>query len=210
MQKYYIKFSRVIMGVILFIVGFSLGGEDTDILVPIKTLFSNYQPVFDKKVVRQRSFGVLDKSYYDFCKDLGFQESSNNYKAVNRLGYLGKYQFGSSTLRWVGVKNKTEFLNNPLLQERALKALISKNKYLLRNYIKVYNGKFIGGVRISESSLIAAAHLGGAGNVKKFLDSNGRIIFKDANNTAITKYMKKFSNYDLSRIPADRKAKVTL
>lgn len=152
----------------------------------------------------------LGKSFLGFCYDLGFSESSGNYKAVNRLGYMGKYQFGRSTLRWVGISNTSRFLNSPVMQEKALEALISKNKWVLRDYIGKYDGQTINGVKITESGLLAAAHLGGAGNVMKFLDSNGAVVFEDANHVPITRYMKRFVNYDLSTILPDNNARVTL
>ncbi|MEM0519550.1 MULTISPECIES: hypothetical protein [Aequorivita] len=158
----------------------------------------------------QDSVPFLGKSFQGFCHDLGFSESSGNYRAVNRLGYLGKYQFGRSTLHWVGITNTSLFLNSPLLQEKAFKALISKNKWVLRDYIDEYNGKIINGVKISESGLLAAAHLGGAGNVKKFLDSQGEYVFRDANHVPITKYMKRFVDYDISHILPDNNARATL
>ncbi|MCW9038467.1 MAG: peptidoglycan-binding protein LysM, partial [Altibacter sp.] len=61
-----------------------------------------------------------------------------------------------------------------------------------------------------ESGLIAAAHLGGAGNVMKFLESNGEDVFADANNVPITRYMKEFAHYDLTSILPDNNAKATL
>jgi hypothetical protein len=152
----------------------------------------------------------VGKSYKGFCHDLGFSESSNNYRAVNRLGYVGKYQFGWSALRWVGVNSKSVFLSNPDLQESAFKALIAKNKFVLRDYIATYAGKTVGGIKVTESGLIAAAHLGGAGNVMKFLKSNGENVFADANNVPITKYMKQFANYDLSLVPANANASAIL
>ena len=39
------------------------------------------------------------KNHDKFLDDIGFRESSNNYKAVNQFGYLGKYQFGRRTLK---------------------------------------------------------------------------------------------------------------
>ena len=39
-----------------------------------------------------------------FLLDLGFQESGNRYDVVNRFGYMGKYQFGKSTLRTLKIK----------------------------------------------------------------------------------------------------------
>lgn len=158
----------------------------------------------------QDSVPFLGKSYLGFCYDLGFSESSGNYRAVNRLGYLGKYQFGRSALQWVGIRNASRFLNSPLLQEKAFEALISKNKWVLRDYIAKFNGQTINGVRITESGLVAAAHLGGAGNVMKFLDSNGEIVFEDANHVPITTYMKRFVGYDVSQILPDNNARATL
>lgn len=39
------------------------------------------------------------KDFYDKLKSaLGMRESSNNYKAVNQFGYIGKYQFGATAL----------------------------------------------------------------------------------------------------------------
>ncbi len=158
----------------------------------------------------QDSVPFLGKSFLGFSYDLGFSESSGNYRAVNRLGYLGKYQFGRSTLNWVGIYNTSRFLNSPLLQEKAFEALISKNKWVLRDYIDEFVGQTINGVKISESGLVAAAHLGGAGNVIKFLDSKGETVFRDANHVPITRYMKRFVDYDLSQILPDNNARATL
>ncbi|HET8886200.1 MAG TPA: peptidoglycan-binding protein LysM [Salinimicrobium sp.] len=148
----------------------------------------------------------LGRTFLGFKDAVALSESSCNYFVVNRLGYKGRYQFGNSTLKWVGITNPTKFLRSPKLQERAFEALVAKNKFLLRNHLAKFEGKIIGGVKITESGLIAAAHLGGAGNVKKFLDSNGKNVFADGNGIAITTYMKKFSNYDISIINANRLA----
>ena len=37
------------------------------------------------------------KNHNKFLDDIGFRESSNNYKAVNQFGYLGRYQFRRNT-----------------------------------------------------------------------------------------------------------------
>lgn len=152
----------------------------------------------------------LGKSYMGFKEALAFSESSNNYFAVNRLGYKGRYQFGNTTLDWVGVENAKEFLNTPLLQERAFDALVAKNKYVLRDHIAAYVGKTVGGLKVTESGLVAAAHLVGAGNVKKFLDTEGEYVFADANNVPVTRYLTKFGGYDTSVIPADASARADL
>jgi hypothetical protein len=144
------------------------------------------------------------KSYVGFKEAVGFKESRNRYHIINTFGYLGKYQFGKSTLRRLKVYNAEKFLKNPEQQERAFKALCSLNKYILRKDIRRSVGNKINGVVITESGILAAAHLGGAGNVKKFLRSNGDTNFSDAYGTSIKYYMKKFSGFDVSSIEADR------
>ena len=123
---------------------------------------------------------------------------------------MGKYQFGRSTLRAIGIRDTKEFLNNPKLQERAFKALLSKNKWELRKEIARHEGKVMGGVKITESGLLAAAHLGGAGSVKKFQRSNGTRGFKDGFGTSLRSYIKKFGGYDTSNIVANPNPKVKL
>ena len=138
------------------------------------------------------------KNHSTFLDAIGFRESTNNYKAVNQFGYLGKYQFGRKTLNAVGFKDVSnrEFLSNPSIQEEAMLVLLKKNKRTLRREIKKYVGKTINGIYITESGILAAAHLGGAGNVRKFF-RNGK-NFADGNGTKITSYMKQFANYKLN------------
>lgn len=164
----------------------------------------------EKQIPPQKTyFGVFENSYLAFCNQLGSQESSNNYKAVNRFGYLGKYQFSTATLQWLGVNDTQYFLNSPLLQEAALKALIAKNKYLLQDHLG-NKGCRINGLEITDSGLIAAAHLAGVGNVKRFLQSNGKYVFKDGNKVPITKYIKQFAHYDLTAIAPNKNAVASL
>jgi hypothetical protein len=138
------------------------------------------------------------KNHSTFLDAIGFRESSNNYKAVNQFGYLGKYQFGRKTLNAIGFENisNREFLANPSIQEEAMFVLLKRNKHTLRKEIKKYVGKTINGIYITESGILAAAHLGGAGNVKKFF-RNGK-NFADGNGTKMTSYMKRFANYQLN------------
>ena len=52
--------------------------------------------------------------YQKFTDAMGNRESSNNYTVVNKFGYMGKYQFGKSTLRTLKIKvTKEAFLNSP-------------------------------------------------------------------------------------------------
>jgi len=136
-------------------------------------------------------------SHQAFLNAIGFRESGNRYDIVNRYGYMGKYQFGKKTLRGLGFKmSKEEFLNSPLLQEQAMYALLKQNKKSLRKYIAKYDGKYIHGVLVTESGLLAAAHLGGAGSVKKWFRTGK--VKKDGNGVKITSYMERFGGYDLN------------
>ncbi|WP_010521038.1 hypothetical protein [Aquimarina agarivorans] len=152
----------------------------------------------------------LENDFIGFKEALAFKESQGRYGVINRFGYLGKYQFGKGTLALVGVRDTNLFLNSPELQEKAFKANVSRNKWVLRRDIKRFVGKVVGGVLVTESGIVAAAHLGGPGSVKKFLRSGGKVAFRDRFGTSIVEYMDKFKSYDLSDIPVNKKAKVDL
>ena len=131
-----------------------------------------------------------------FLNDLGHQESGNRYDIVNRFGYMGRYQFGKSTLKTLKIRVSTEaFLSSPDLQEYAMQQLLKYNKRRLKKYIDEYAGKTIHGILVTESGLLAAAHLGGQGSVKKWFRTGK--IRKDGNGIKITNYMQRFGGYDL-------------
>jgi len=152
----------------------------------------------------------LGMAYAGFKEAVAFKESRGKYHIVNDFGYLGKYQFGLETLKLLGIYNANEFLFNPELQEKAFMANAQRNKWVLRKDIFRFEGKKISGIIITESGILAAAHLAGPGSVKKFLRSYGNDTFSDAFGSSIKSYMKKFSGYDTSNIIPDKTAKVTL
>ena len=150
----------------------------------------------------------IRKDFIGFKEFLGFFESGSDYKKINRLGYLGKYQFGKSTLKVLKIDYlKNDFINEPALQERAFLMNVMRNKWILRREISRFNGLVISDMFITESGIIAAAHLSGPGNVKKFLRSycDSELDLKDANGTKISDYLKTFKNYNISEIEAVRK-----
>lgn len=155
-------------------------------------------------------FPYLGKSYLGFKEALAFKESRGNYFTVNDFGYLGKYQFGAETLKLLGVYNPEYFLYTPELQEKAFLANSERNKWILRKDIARFVGQNIHGVPITESGILAAAHLAGPGSVKKFLRSLGSYNSSDAFGSSISYYMKRFSGYDTSFIKANEKAKAYL
>lgn len=137
------------------------------------------------------------KSHHDFLDAIGFRESGNKYDIVNKYGYMGKYQFGKSTLKGLGFKvTQDEFLNSPYIQEKAMQALLEHNHKKLEKQIEKYCGQTINGVYITESGVLAAAHLAGQGNVKKFFRKGKE--FKDGFGTKMTTYMEQFGGYYLN------------
>jgi hypothetical protein len=200
---------------VLFIVAFiSLGfkSKSKDFYNDFyKDEISSMEYVFPSLVqVDYNNFSIpyKGKFFIGFKEHLAFKESQGKYHKVNTLGYLGKYQFGIETLKSIGIYDSIHFLNNPKLQEKAFITLLSKNKYELRDYISKHEGTYINGVKITESGILAAAHLGGIGSVKKFFKTNGTRVKKDAYGTSIQKYMRDFAGYETHKIPAVKNARV--
>lgn len=161
------------------------------------------------EIAKKSSVPYVGKTFIGFKQAIAFKESRGITTLVNPYGYMGKYQFGKSTLRAIGIYDYQEFINNPKLQDKAFKALIAKNKWELRKEIEQYSGRVINGVEITESGLLAAAHLGGAGSVKKYLRSNGKRGFKDGFGTSLRSYISNYASYDTSSIKANANAKAS-
>jgi hypothetical protein len=146
--------------------------------------------------------------FIGFKEAVAFKESQGKYHKINSLGYMGKYQFGIETLQTIGIQDSAAFMNSPRLQEKAFVTLLSKNKWELKDEIEKYSGRIISGVKITESGILAAAHLGGAGSVKRFLKSNGVKKCKDNYGTSVKTYMKDFGGYETSGIIAENNPQV--
>jgi len=137
------------------------------------------------------------KGHDAFLEAIGHRESGNRYDIVNTYGYMGRYQFGKSTLKGLGFKvTSDEFINSPYIQEKAMQKLLLHNQKKLKKYIEQYEGQVLHGVYITESGVLAAAHLAGAGNVRKFFKRGYE--FKDGFGTKMTSYMESFSGYTLA------------
>ena len=148
------------------------------------------------------------KYFIGFKEAIAHRESQGKYGKINTFGYMGKYQFGAETLKSIGINDSILFMNSPRLQEKAFVALLSKNKFELLDYILNFEGKIVDGVKITESGILAAAHLGGSGSVKRFLNSNGERKCKDDYGTSVKTYLKDFGGYETTGIQAIKNAKV--
>ncbi len=186
---------------VIFIEGFHVSDEELTnhhILTETEYNFQNFEVPY------------TGKSFAGFKQALAFKESQGNYKRINTIGYMGKYQFGKSTLEIIGIRDSIAFMNSPKLQEKAFMGLLSYNKYVLKNIIQKYEGQEINGVLITESGILAAAHLGGAGAIKRYLKTNGRSEKKDAYGTSLKSYLIKFGGYDTSVVEAKKRVRISL
>lgn len=156
---------------------------------------------------------------------LARRESKHNYFVVNQFGCLGKYQFTVNTLKGLGFTKKEikEFITctkvtntltkssysfDPSLQERAMDSLLAVNyRWLKSNHLLKYNGKYVGGIKVTTEGMLCALHLLGGVSLKDYLVhqgsmeeyykilKNGKVIFVrkfDGNNTSIKDYLTLF------------------
>ncbi len=141
------------------------------------------------------------KPFWKLEKMLRKMESENNMAKINEIGCMGFYQFKLSTLRELGFyKNESDsaaikhFTSNKEIQLKALKAYWRWNRKQMRNTIKKYDGTYIDGVRITESGILAAAHMGGTGGVYAYFY---RGVNRTDGGTTIEKRLKSFSGYNV-------------
>ena len=189
---------HIILGLLIVVALLSFGmsdSKDKELNLPTIEQLEEEQRLKEQAI--KDSIANYHKVELDnFLSAIGFRESGNRYDITNTFGYMGKYQFGKSTLKGLGYKvSKKEFLNNPDLQEEAMLSLLNHNKEKLQKYIDVYDGKTVNGIYITESGILAAAHLGGQGSVRRYF-RNGK-VFKDGYGTKITSYMDEFSGYNI-------------
>tara|TARA_B100001248_G_scaffold50955_1_gene33030 strand:- start:2490 stop:3116 length:627 start_codon:yes stop_codon:yes gene_type:complete len=200
------KFKLISFTLLFFTIGITLPPPNLNYNDDyIKTLVLSPSNGYDfDKIAYKIPF--IKRDFVGFKEFLGFYESGSDYKKINSLGYLGKYQFGRSTLKVLRIKKIDNFINIPELQEKAFLMNVMRNKWILRREIERFSGKKINNILITESGIIAAAHLSGPGNVKKFLrnNCNNNLDFKDINGTKISDYIRIFRNYDISKILAIR------
>lgn len=157
-------------------------------------------------------------TYTDFLKALAQRESTLNPAATNQRGYVGLFQFGEAALEdvglyagdgtskndwtgnWTGkfgVTSLDDFLANPDAQTHAVTAYHAQVWRTLRRVYgaETYIGSTVNGITITQSGLVAAAHLVGAGTVGNWLRSGGATAPRDANGTKMTSYLSAFAGY---------------
>ena len=135
-----------------------------------------------------------------FVNAIAFKESRMIIDTVNKYGMLGKYQFSRATLNGLGYKHisTTTFLKSEALQDEAMLNLLKHNDKILRKHIVKHTGDTINGIVVTHSGILAAAHLAGPSNVKKWLRTKGKKTRTDGFGTSIETYMNKFKNYKIN------------
>ena len=156
MKKVIIFFSVIILG--LIISSFSKDKNTAKSSIKISTEISSV-PTEEESFFNNLNQNIpfVGNSFNGFKEAVAFKESQGKYHVINTLGYLGKYQFGKSTLKRFKINNTQLFLETPELQEDAFIALCSVNKWILRKDIRRSVGKRING--ISDSWFIALNRL---------------------------------------------------
>ncbi len=170
-----------------------------------------------------------------FLDAVGFEESSGNIGIINSYNYIGKYQFGEEALmqlgyykttaeiklkqewkgHWTGkngVTSREVFLASEAMQDKAgeewMRELCRQGRYFGTTR---FIGQTMKGFVVTESGIIAAAHLKGYGPGKPdkktgqwkrpavlaFLRTGGAEDGTDAYGSSVSKYMKKFGGYEL-------------
>ncbi len=172
-------------------------------------------------VVSAAAFAAYE--YKDYLAALCTRESGCNPSSQNQSGYLGNYQMGEAALidagyynkdntpdtndwkgSWTGkngINSKADFFASAEKQAQAINDYNDKQwSYIKADGSDQYLGQTINGILITESGLLAGAHLVGHGGLHKFLASNGQVVPQDGNKIAVTHYIGKFSGYNIAQI----------
>jgi len=60
------------------------------------------------------------KYFIGYKEAIANKESLGRYKKINSIGYLGKYQFGTQTLKSIGIDDSSDFLETRLCKNKLL------------------------------------------------------------------------------------------
>lgn len=140
---------------------------------------------------------TLEGKFKVFADSLGTIISNKKYDTIFKNGSLGKYAIGNMCLKDLGfsptTKFRKEFLKDSLLQEECFRVLCMINKYRMRNYIDKYEGTTYDEIMISESGLLAGAHLIGATTLKTWFT-------KKYKNHEVKEVVEKMNGFNLDYI----------
>jgi hypothetical protein len=191
-----------ILLIIILIISLNIYSQDT--------VFIDYQKsITIENYIKLKKLLPKSKNYNfsNFLFDLAVYESSGNWKAKNG-DHIGLWQMGtmsrkdiSNYMHNIDNFSSKDFENNPYLYSiyKQKESVIYHTIWIEKNmidYIEKYKNTYINDIFITKSGIIAACHLVGVGSVKKYLDSNGKNISLDGNETSIEEYLINFWHYN--------------
>jgi len=129
-------------------------------------------------------------------------ESGDDFSADNNLGYVGRGQFGEARLldaKRAGVippdLTMEQFKSDPEIQKAVEAWHVSDvNNYIKSRGLGEFVGQKINDIPVTDQGLLAVAHLGGKGGMRKFLQSGGEYDPADVNGTKLSDYLMMASN----------------
>ena len=124
-----------------------------------------------------------------FIRKLAQSESSGDYSAENKEGYVGLLQIGKARLKDFNKANKTNFTMDKFKNSKSMQDRV--NRWHLADIDRVYDEK---NISIDRDSFRAIAHLGGISGALKYVETGGEYDPADSNNTKLSDYDKKFSS----------------
>lgn len=161
------------------------------------------------------------KTWPDFCNDLGARESrgAGDYKAKNKFGFLGRYQFGLARLcdfgltvrkpgnkgstndcfDWVPPNAEDTFLATPSLQDACFEVHVADLRTRVTKRFPEIGQ--LGGLRardivdpVSVSGAVGVCHLLGLGGLVQLVNGVDKA---DALGTRASSYLKLFNGYEI-------------
>ena len=138
---------------------------------------------------------------YLFMEKIAQIESGGSYEALNRFGFMGRYQFSPRTVKYLGYTvSEDQFLNNPQLQDSIMVAYMKYNDEFLDQYIEEFDGTTLNGIVLNRAAILAGAHFAGGTGMRRYLLSHGETTTVDSNGMEIRKYIESFSDINMPRI----------
>ena len=122
-----------------------------------------------------------------FLRKLAQSESSGDYSAENKEGYVGLLQIGKARLKDFNKANGTNFTMDKFKNSKSMQDRV--NRWHISDIDRVYNEK---NISIDRDSFRAIAHLGGISGAIKYVETGGEYDPADSNNTKLSDYDKKF------------------
>lgn len=122
-----------------------------------------------------------------FLKKLAQSESSGDYSAENKEGYVGLLQIGKARLKDFNKANGTNFTMDKFKNSKSMQDRV--NRWHISDIDRVYDEK---GISINRDSFRAIAHLGGISGALKYIKTDGKYNPADSNNTKLSDYAAKF------------------